>query len=198
MNLKYYLRGLGLGIIITAIIMGVAAGGKKETLTNDEIIARAKELGMIENKVLTDYMEEIKAEETAENSEPPEPQAAGNQNNFAADAEGNDISEEAMERADEQQNKETPDEEDDDLDATADLEEAEEAELTIFLIRKGETPYKICERLAEKGLVSSADDFDTFLLNNGYDRKIVASEYSIPANADEETIAKIITGKKIE
>ena len=48
MKLKYYLRGLGIGIICTAIIMGIAlSGNKKETLTDAEIIERAKLLGMV-------------------------------------------------------------------------------------------------------------------------------------------------------
>lgn len=47
MKLKYYLRGLGVGIICTAIIMGIAlSGNKKETLTDAEIIERARLLGM--------------------------------------------------------------------------------------------------------------------------------------------------------
>ena len=40
------MRGLGLGIIITAILMIVSSGGKKAEMTDAQIIARAKELGM--------------------------------------------------------------------------------------------------------------------------------------------------------
>ena len=48
MKLKYYLRGLGVGIICTAIIMGIAlSGNKKEALTDTEIIERARLLGMV-------------------------------------------------------------------------------------------------------------------------------------------------------
>ncbi len=48
MKLKYYLRGMGIGIILTAIVMGFALGGRKQTLSDAEIIQRAKALGMIE------------------------------------------------------------------------------------------------------------------------------------------------------
>ena len=50
MEKKYYFRGLGLGIIVTAVIMGIAlsGGGEKGKMTDDEVIARAKELGMNE------------------------------------------------------------------------------------------------------------------------------------------------------
>lgn len=48
MKLKYYLRGLGIGIIVTAVIMGVSSGSGKETLSDREIMERAAELGMVE------------------------------------------------------------------------------------------------------------------------------------------------------
>ena len=62
MNLKYYLRGLGLGIVMTAIIMGIASPAKKETLTDKEIIGKAKELGMIDDTELAEYLEKARAE----------------------------------------------------------------------------------------------------------------------------------------
>ena len=61
MERKYYFRGLGLGIVVTAIIMG-AATARSRAMTDREIIARAKELGMVENTVLAD-MDVKQAEE---------------------------------------------------------------------------------------------------------------------------------------
>ena len=48
MKLKYYLRGMGIGIILTAIVMGFALGGRKATMSDAEVIKRAKALGMTE------------------------------------------------------------------------------------------------------------------------------------------------------
>ncbi len=48
MKLKYYLRGMGIGIILTAIVMGFALGGRKTAMSDAEIITRAKALGMVE------------------------------------------------------------------------------------------------------------------------------------------------------
>ena len=53
MKLRYYLRGLGVGILVTAVIMTVALS-KKQPMTDDEVIKRAKELGMIENTIIKD------------------------------------------------------------------------------------------------------------------------------------------------
>lgn len=51
MNLKSYSRGIGAGIIVAAVIMGIASN--KRTITDAEAIARAKELGYTQSSVLT-------------------------------------------------------------------------------------------------------------------------------------------------
>ena len=55
MKLKYYLRGIGIGVILTALIMGFALGGRKTTISDAEVIERAKALGMVQGGVLSDY-----------------------------------------------------------------------------------------------------------------------------------------------
>lgn len=69
MKLKYYLRGMGIGIILTAIVMGFALGGRKATLSDAEIIQRAKTLGMVDgdNGVLLDSQDQ-EGEETTDDT----------------------------------------------------------------------------------------------------------------------------------
>lgn len=50
MNLKYYLRGLGIGIIVTAVIMLVISSKNTKTLTDEEIKQKARALGMVEQE----------------------------------------------------------------------------------------------------------------------------------------------------
>ncbi len=47
MKLKYYLRGLGIGIIITTIILMIGFSRKGSSLSDEEIIERASRLGMV-------------------------------------------------------------------------------------------------------------------------------------------------------
>ena len=47
MKLAYFLRGLGIGIIFCAIVFSFSKG-TTSTMTDEEIISRAKELGMVE------------------------------------------------------------------------------------------------------------------------------------------------------
>ena len=66
MKLKYYLRGLGIGIVVTAIIMSIT--NKPEEMTDAQIKMRALELGMVEESVLADLQakEESSDVETVE------------------------------------------------------------------------------------------------------------------------------------
>ena len=48
MKLKSYLRGLGTGIFISAVLMGIAVSGKRGELSDTEIKTRARALGMVE------------------------------------------------------------------------------------------------------------------------------------------------------
>lgn len=51
MRLKGYLRGLGAGIFISAVLMGIATSGKG-TMTDAEVKERASALGMVEEDAL--------------------------------------------------------------------------------------------------------------------------------------------------
>lgn len=88
MKLKYYLRGMGIGIILTAIVMGFALGGRKSTLSDAEIITRAKALGMVEadSGVLTQSTGEVNKENENDTSA----------SDPSLDKEGSEVSEEVQ------------------------------------------------------------------------------------------------------
>ena len=67
MKLRYYMRGLGIGIFVTAILMALTIHGKTERLTDEQIIERAEALGMemkYSSDVLADTVSENAAEDT--------------------------------------------------------------------------------------------------------------------------------------
>ena len=51
MKLKSYLRGLGLGIIVTTIVLVVTIKAANHEMTDAEIISKARELGMVETSL---------------------------------------------------------------------------------------------------------------------------------------------------
>ena len=207
MNLKYYLRGLGLGIVMTAIIMGIASPAKKETLTDKEIIGKAKELGMIDDTELAEYLEKARAEteERVREEAAKEYAAAGAGDWQEADADLEkeaDVQREPEEAMEEESQPEgMMDNEDEAGEALAQNEDRETevdeaAETVIFTVKKGEPAYSIEDRMKEEGLLPEDVDFDRFLVDNGYDTKIVAAEYEIPIGVDMETITRIITKQR--
>lgn len=50
MKSKEYMRGLGIGIAVTAIVFTIANAGKTKPMTDAQIIARAKQLGYVEKE----------------------------------------------------------------------------------------------------------------------------------------------------
>ena len=75
MKLRYFLRGLGAGILFTAIVMGISGKAKEQvTITDNEIIARARALGMVtkEEKIeeeLNGLLESVGKKEDTEKAE---------------------------------------------------------------------------------------------------------------------------------
>ncbi len=229
MERKYYLRGLGLGILMTAVIMGVALSGRK-AMTDDEIIAQAKELGMVENTVLSETQEDMEEASGAEDM------AAAGQETDAADAaaqsgdpkaadvtepEGGtedgapteDNGENGAEGAETPRDDETPEIEAGETvpgdqyatpgapqdaeqipDASQELPDVPAGEDRVITINSGDGSYTVAKKLAAAGVVTSAENFDTFLCANGYDKKLRTGDFTIPADAGDEQIARIVTG----
>ena len=65
MRLRYYLRGLGLGILFAVIIIAICGKGTEGSLSDSQIMQRASELGMVstenvKNHTLSNDTEAVK------------------------------------------------------------------------------------------------------------------------------------------
>lgn len=204
MNLKYYLRGLGVGVIVTALIMGIAASGNKETLSDSEVIERAKALGMTEETTLIEdaVSDETPDSSTGETSEPTaavpdvtsEPTAvptatpdAASEPTAVPTATPDAEPQATVEAAATSQPTESPS-------ATSKPVEgsAQDSEVVVIQINSGDGSYSVCMQLEEAGLVESASEFDRYLYDNGYDKRVNVGVFEIPKGAGPEQIAKIL------
>lgn len=204
MKLKYYLRGLGIGILVTTVILSLAGVGRKN-MTDEEVVKRAKELGMVESTLLSDLPDQTKTDEVRptepeislqpETSEPeagPEPEESASTPETPEAPEETPVTPEETPEAP----KETPvapeetpvSPEDGNPDIPA-------GETVTLVIGRGESSTTVSKNLKKAGIVEDAAAFDRFLCNNGYDKKIITGTYEIPYGASEEEIAKIITRK---
>lgn len=229
MEKKYYFRGLGLGIIVTAVIMGIAlSGGKKEKMTDAEIIARAKELGMIEDSTLLEASGEENAEDGQEGNEaPPVQKEDAVKKDIAVAKEEAEKKEETEKKPEPVPDTETPvvgtpeslqekenkaaETEETGRKTSADTNEMTKPDEDVpkqdtgtkqasggtktVTISSGDGSYTVAKKLADAGVVSSADAYDDYLCANGYDKKLRPGTFTIPANAGDEQIARIVTGQ---
>ena len=192
MRLKYYLRGLGIGIVVTAVIMGVSAERQKPVMTDEQIIARAKELGMVEQEGI---LAEIAGESVAavDQTEDAKAEAPKQEEAKAEVPKQEDAKAEAPKQEEEKAEMpktETADQE------TAKQETVQKTASVVVSIYPGEGSYTVSRKLAALGLVESADIYDKFLCQNGYDKKLCTGNYTITEGATADEIARILTKRQ--
>ena len=215
MNLKYYLRGLGIGMVVAAILMGVATQGSKP-ITDAEIKERAAQLGMVEQKVLADIATESPGQTseavqaptqkpTTEVTQAPTevptevPASEATQEPASAPTEAptqapTEAPTSVPTEAPTQKPTEAPTQEPTSAPTEAPTSEPQESgeETVVLVIRSGESSWTVSKNLVTLGLIDDAAAFDSFLSRGGYDKSIHTGEFKIAKGATFEEIAKII------
>ena len=217
MNLKYYLRGLGVGIVVTSLILGIGLGSRKETLSNEEIKERARELGMVEESITVAEAAAQKEEEAQEAEATVAPVPEENAESDAepiVNAEPEVSSEPAVStgaapEASEKPNVSAASEPAASTAAEAGAtpeagvkpvaDEAEEdngtapeKEIVDITINPGEGSYVISQKLEQSGLIDDAAEYDAYLCDNGFHTKLRAGVHKIPMGSTREEIAKLL------
>lgn len=204
MKLRYQMRGLGIGIIVTALLMGVVKG-EKVPLSDAEIKVRAMELGMVES-------DSLRLSDIPNMSASPEPDMqSGNpeRESIVPEGDGPDATEsgggEGTSGSDAGQGEEAgdvPGSEEGaadsapaESDGQAGNSVADGSPVTV-VIEEGVTSYSVCQLLEELGLIEDADSLDFYICSNSYSRSIQEGTYEIPKGTSEEEIVRIIMGYK--
>ena len=192
MKLKYYLRGLGIGMIVTAMILGISFSNRQDQtsqiMTDDQIRERAAELGMVDSSELTLAALQNSAKQPTEGT-PEKTTQTQEQNNTEAVPE---TTQEPEATAEPEPEKTAAPETTAEPEVTEAPQRTQTASITI---QRGDDSGSVSRRLYEAGLVENAKAFDNYLCNNGYSRSINPGTYEIAPGTSEEEIAKIITGK---
>lgn len=196
MKLKYYLRGMGIGVIITTLILMIAFHLHQDDLLSDaQICERAEQLGMVmpeslpEHDKLSDQLSEAGSQ--TEQKEP------------AADVltdEKSDVTDTVNQKKEDQKQAEESKADASDkkknetkADKTPKKEVVEQVELSIV---GGEYSADVCKKLKDAGLIDNVEDFNRYLSDGGYDSLIQPGTYVIPVGADYDTIIRLITEKE--
>ena len=226
MKLKYYLRGLGIGIVVTAIVMSVMNNNGK-SMSDEEIKSRAAELGMVEENTLlvetkkasqnaADVAEaKYLAKEVLEKKKEPvisvsEDTSSTSSSTKPAIPEKDDtvslpsIGTKADEKEDGQAKKSSTSssvkpsgtKSSSTKSSSSSAKPAEAVETVNITISSGQSSMSIAQACEAAGLVESAFEFDRFLSANGYDRKLATGNHVIPQNATADEIGKLLTQKQ--
>lgn len=201
MKLKYYLRGLGIGIICTAIIMGIAlSGNKKETMTDTEIIERARLLGMVMPEEAEEPSEAEDGQKQPEDkkSKPEEPEDGKSQDlttdktsdGSKTDSQTADGNEADVKKTDESKAGENNAE--DSSDKNQSINKPGSSQETVqFEIKSGEYSDTISRKLFQAGLISDAEAFNKYLTQKGADQNLRVGVYEIPIGSTQDEIIAI-------
>ena len=174
MKLKYYLRGLGIGIIITTIILTIAYSNRKLELTDEEIIQRAEALGMVmqEDSLFPFGNKELNTEAQSE---------IENRTEVQQETEHLTSSKTEADAAHQSEEEAKTD------DSTNINEEA-----YLLVIFPGMVAQNISNELEEHGVVEDGYELRTYLAEVGYTKLLKVGKYEIPYGASKEEIYQIL------
>ena len=217
MKRKYYMRGLGIGVLVTAILCAVALPKQTKPMTDEEVIPRAKELGYVkeESGVTPEDIDKIKENEkmtgtpgvsdgtdTTQTPEMTTPNAT-KEPDATPDATASPIpTPEPPEKPDkpDQPASPTPVER---PTATTVPEKTPSPRPTetpapisyTITVERGATARRVAERLEAVGAVDDADAFVKHLQKNNLTDFINIGTFTIPKGASYGDIAWILTGR---
>ncbi len=221
MKLKYYLRGLGIGILVSTIILTISFAEKKKDLSDAEVIARAKELGMVmeydkKSDTIPKGTEQTDIPEETETQTKAEPDTQETQKPEKTETQTEKPNESQTEKTEEPQTKaqtekareqqaDPKNEQNDEQQAEVqeqntpeperpkDAEEAAAPQAKEFVVDRGASSDKVAEKLFKEGLVDDAAAFNRYLVENHYDSSIQNGTFQITEGASYEEISKILT-----
>ena len=194
MKTKYLLRGIGIGIIIGALIMYAAGVTGNKASANDKKVAKEvtteAEKTTTEEKT-TEATTEKTTEKATEKTEEKTTEATTEKTTEkTTEATEEKTTEATTEKKTEEKTTEATTEEKTTEEKTTEAKSTGTKKITVTSGMGSET---ISSLLAEQGLVKSASDYNAWLIEKGYDSKLHIGTFEIKEGATYEEIAKILT-----
>lgn len=221
MRLKYFLRGVGIGILVTTIIL-TATHASERRMSDSEVIDRAIELGM-----------SFSASHSGQQSGTEE--ASTDESSTGQETSGDDVTDDLQHDGEtetemgSQSPSETVSESTSDgktshgkeseavtgmttqaitettettTELTTEIENAGSAagvmnnEVTCTInITKGMSSRTVCDMLKQNGIIEDAADFDRYLIKTGYDDKIRVGEVEVNSGMTYEELTALLYKK---
>lgn len=178
MKLKYYLRGLGIGILVTAAILTIVYH-TKGSMSDSQIKKRAAQLGMVMASTEEDtlFAQTTQADTTIEET------------GTISVEETTTVVEttEAVTKAPTEKPTEAPTE------APTEKPTEPAAAEAVLTISQGMYSESVSAELARLGIITNQKEFNSYLVNNGYAERIQTGDFKVKADMSYDELARIIT-----
>lgn len=204
MKLKYYLRGLGAGILFSVLIFSFIVGNKSETLSDAEIIKRAKELGLVEKTTID--MNKLKESSGTPTTKPtptltPRPTATNTPTPTPTDVPESTPTPLLTEPLTPTPTStptpiptSTPSPTPTESPKPTEPIGTEETDRTVKItVVRGMTSEDVAYLVKEAGIVEDALALNTFLIRNGYAERLRVGTFELKTGMTQEEIAKRLT-----
>lgn len=226
MNIRNYLKGIGVGIIVASLVLIIAGKFNNKAMSDDDVIKRAKELGMVEsttltspsaNNGLTGKDDNVRINEDAdknssdtdknsndtdkavEGTDQPETGVDVNADNTNTADDDKSTTEADKEKNADDQNQASEDKSvtGTDSDRTSNTDKNVKSSETVSVeVKSGMSSESAATAAKDAGLVDDDIEFNKYLCANGYDKRLRVGQYDIPKGSDFETIAKYLCGEQ--
>lgn len=172
MRFKYYLRGVGIGILFSTIVLMVAFGAHDSSMSDMDIVERAKEMGMVWPEEETQVEETINSE-VIHNVESSKIEDNKIQDDKVLQDNANSTSEDSLEYN----------------------QISNSSDDVLITVASGDVCRTIAEKLAAEGLIDDAESFRKYMGANNYAKSLHAGEFLIPKDLSYEEIAQILINR---
>lgn len=188
MKIKYFLRGLGVGILVTVLLLFVGVTkAQKQTISDEEIMSRAKQLGMLTKEEANDYRLEQSLDQIKDNlgetasSVPATTTVPVESTEAPADVNDEETVKPSAAPSKKPKKKEN---------------NKQDKKKTVTLqIKSGMTTQAVSRFLYANQVIRNEEDFTTYMLDHKLTAKLQVGKYDIPVDATHAQIAEMITKK---
>ena len=182
MKLKYYLRGLGIGVFFTTVIFMFVVSMHK-----NDAPSQSNRVPETESKTVAQYENNTQKASSWETTETEQPLETEQPTETESTQPKVEPETEPTEPTPETEKAEPP--------KQPETQEEKKADKVRLEIKGGEYSDVVCRKLEMAGLVDNAAAFNKFLVDGDYDNAILPGVYDIPPGSTYEEIAVLLTTK---
>ena len=211
---RYYMRGIGVGILVCALILIISRINTPADISDEEIVSRARALGMVDPGDLSlSAAEDLGSGDTsADQTDSSDNTDSDNANNGDASGDnssygdagtvsGSDTAADQMQDTNDTGTTDNPsggagtvsgnNTAAGQSDITSPVPDG--SSYAVLVVEKGNSSDVVARRLESLGVITDSRDFDKYLVDNGYAGRISVGTFQIPYGSDYDYIARVIT-----